>query len=106
MEKSPIIFAEGLFFRRPRTGAPTFIKGHLDMNVSKLIKFLEAQRANWDDKGWLHVDLKESKDGTSLYFSVNTWKPKKPEEQTADLQPIKDESIKYPEEVNPNDVPF
>lgn len=84
MDKPTPIFGEGLFFSRPREGAPDFIKGSLAIEPAKLVKFLEANVQHLSPKGWLNLDLKESKNGT-LYFAVNTWKPlAKPESLAKD----------------------
>ena len=65
-------FAEGFFFDRPREGAPEFVKGRLSVNVEKAIAFLGEKK---NDKGYVNLDLLQSKDGTKLYFTVNDWKP-------------------------------
>lgn len=102
MDKTPL-FGEGLFFSRPRDGAPDFIKGSLSIEPSKLIKFLKVNVQHLSPKGWMNLDLKESKGG-SLYFQVNTWKPlKKPEELEQDKITEGEQSS---DEVNPEDVPF
>lgn len=117
MEKQDPIFADGAFFSRPRDGAPDFIKGNLSIEPAKFVKFLEAQKEHLSPKGWLNLDLKESKSGT-LYFQVNTWKPLvKPSSlsegdkakiaETRDKHNEVKDTIEYPSgEINPEDVPF
>lgn len=95
------VFGQGLMFRRPREGAPDFIKGSLSINIKDFIEFAKTQRSagNISEKGWLNLDLKESIDGTKLYFQVDTWKPtKKVEEKTS--EGVEGETI------NPDDIPF
>ncbi len=101
------IFANGLIYKGPREGAPDFVKGSLSFKVEDFVAWLTE---NQDERGWVNVDIKESKGG-KLYCEKNTWKPKqgggsspraaaparKPNEAPAD----------YPaEDVNPDDIPF
>lgn len=76
MDKPTPIFADGIVFTRPRENAPEWVKGAVSVNVAKFVEFLKAQRqaGNISAKGWLNLDLKESKDKGSLYFQVNTYK--------------------------------
>ncbi len=78
MDKTPK-FVDGMRFDRPAEGSPTWIKGKISFNVAKFVEFLKAQRAegNISEKGYLNVDLKESKN-KMLYLEVNTWKPTTP----------------------------
>ena len=74
MENKPEpIFPDGLFFSRPRDGAPDFIKGALSIEPKKLFAFMDKNRNLLSQKGWMNLDLKLSKTGT-LYFQVNTYK--------------------------------
>lgn len=66
------IFGDGIRFSRPKPGAPAWIKGQVGVEVDKFIQFLTLHK---DDKGWVNLDLKESKEGNKLYFQLNTWKP-------------------------------
>lgn len=81
------IFVKGILFKRPEAGTPEWIKGKLAINPEILAKFAEENKAHKSAKGWLKIDLKNSKDGT-LYLELNTWKP---QEKTADLQPIQED---------------
>ena len=74
-------FVDGMRFTDPRERAPKFIRGHISVNVPK---FLEYASANQDARGWLNIDIKESKSGT-LYLELNVWKPRGgPPESTKD----------------------
>ncbi len=66
-------FAKGFFFKRPREGAPGFVKGAMSVKVEDAIEFLQRKK-NGD--GFVNLDLLQSKDGTKLYFTLNDWKPK------------------------------
>jgi hypothetical protein len=88
--KKEKIFANGLFFKRKRDNAPTFIKGHISAKVADLIPFLKAHE---DEKGWVNMDLKESQGG-KLYIELDTFKPKNQVATTTQ------------EDINPADIPF
>lgn len=62
------IFADGIMFKRPRNGAPDFVKGSISIKVADFIPFVEKHSVD----GWLNLDLKESKGG-KLYLELNTW---------------------------------
>lgn len=106
MDKPEPIFADGIMFTRPAEGVPTWIKGKVSINVSKFNDFLKSQIPNVSAKGWLNLDLKESKSGV-LYFQVNTWKSP----ETKSVEAIKKDisnltSRANGEQINPDDVPF
>lgn len=63
-------FVDGLFIDR-REKAPDFVKANLSFNVKKFTEYLES-KAN--DRGYVNIDLKESREG-KLYASLNDWKP-------------------------------
>lgn len=78
------IFADGFRFERPREGSPEFVKGKLSIKVPEAIVFLTLHQTN---AGWVNLDLKKSKKGT-LYLELNTFSPKKPEEDKIDEKDI------------------
>lgn len=94
MEKKPIVFAEGLFWRRPHEKAPDFVRGKLNVQVEKFIKFLRDNKQYESEKGWINLRLLRSKDGGSYYFTVDTYKPKEAEPKGDDVK------------IEPEDVPF
>jgi hypothetical protein len=63
---------KGMFFDRPKEGAPEFVKGKLSIKVADAIPFLEA---NKNGAGYVNADLLLSKDKTKLYLQLNDWKP-------------------------------
>ena len=107
-EKQDTTFADGLFFNFPPEKAPSFIIGKLSINVDEFKVFLDA---NVDAKGYVNIDLKESKGGKG-YAVLDTWKPTKkvePKEvkDVPDNLHVPSKGIEYPEEeVNPEDIPF
>jgi len=64
------VFADGFIFKRPREGAPEFVKGALSLKVDEAIAFLQKH----NDAGWVNLDLKNSQGG-KLYLQLNDWKP-------------------------------
>lgn len=78
------IFVDGFRFERPREGSPEFVKGKLSIKVPEAIAFLTLHQTN---AGWVNIDLKKSKKGT-LYLELNTFSPKKPEEDKIDEKDI------------------
>lgn len=89
-------FAQGFIFKRPREGAPEFVKGSMSIKVMEAIEFLKTAESEW-----MNLDLLQSKSNPEkLYFVVNEWKPK--EDNTFGKT-----GIEYPEnEIRPEDVPF
>jgi len=63
------IFAEGIYFNKPREGAPDFVKGKIALQPEKLYQW-SKQYTN--DKGYVNIDLKKSKEG-KLYLQLNTY---------------------------------
>ena len=64
------VFADGFIFKRPREGAPEFVKGALSIKVDEAIAFLQKHNSG----GWVNLDLKNSQGG-KLYLQLNDWKP-------------------------------
>lgn len=69
-EQSPL--AKGIYFDKPREGAPDFVKGRISIKVEDAIEMLNEYK---NDKGYVNLDLLQSKDKKKLYLTVNTWKP-------------------------------
>ena len=92
-------FVDGLFVNNPRENAPDFVKGSLSIQADKFIPYLKS-KAN--AKGYVNIDLLESKDG-NLYPKLNEWKPnagnlEKPE-------PI-ERAMREDEEIKIENIPF
>lgn len=86
-------FVNGLRFNTPRDRAPAWIKGHISVKVDDFIAYAQA---NQDQRGWLNIDVKESKGG-NLYCELNTYGRDK-----GSNPPINEP---LPEQ-NSNDLPF
>ena len=80
------IFVDGMIFKKPRAGAPEFVKGSISIKVADFSKFM---REHAKGKEWVNLDLKKSAKG-NLYLELNTWQ--------------KDDTGK--ETINTEDVPF
>jgi hypothetical protein len=94
-EQKETVFLDGFIFKRPREGAPDFVKGEMSIKVDEAVAFLQKNSKN----GWINADLLNSKDGTKLYFKLNTWeKPVDSEQPPATPAPV--------EPVAKEDIPF
>jgi len=62
-------FVDGLFVSK-REGSPDFVKANLAFNE----KFINYLHENFNAKGYVNVDVLESKEG-KLYAKLNDWKP-------------------------------
>lgn len=69
------VFADGFSFKSPSDKAPDFILGSLSVNVMKAIAWLQA---NANERGWVNLSIKRSKNGTE-YIERDDWKPTKVE---------------------------
>ena len=83
--KQEKIFTQGFIFKRPREGAPDFVKGAISIKVDEFIDFLSKHQ----NDGWVNIDLKKSREG-KLYTELNTYKKKgsvkSPEEEYVDIK--------------------
>ncbi len=82
------IFPEGIIFKRPREGAPAFVRGSLSIKVDEAVAFLQK---HMDSRGWVNLDLLNSKEN-KLYFQLNQWK--KPGEEGKLTDPVEIAKVK------------
>lgn len=68
------IFTEGIYLNKVNDKAPEFIKANVSIHREKAIAWLQAHPELADEKGYIRLVGKESKDG-KRYFAVDTWKP-------------------------------
>ena len=108
------IWADGFRFdltdAKTREKAP-WIKAKLSVRVDDAIAFLKKHK---NDKGFVNIDIKMSKSNT-YYMELNAWKSKTDIEEREQFikemriptpgfkQPMK---IEYPDNVNPDDIPW
>jgi len=76
--------AKGFYFDKPREGSPEFVKGRMSIKVDEAIIMLKEKK---NDKGYVNLDLLQSKDKTKLYFTINDWKPEEKKEEVTGEQP-------------------
>jgi hypothetical protein len=81
--KKEVIFADGFIFKKPREGAPSFVKGSLSIKADKAIAFIKAHMNEKRD-GWINLDLKQSRDSNRLYLQLDTFVPKKRDDGVPD----------------------
>ena len=60
---------KGFFLKPPHAGVPDWIKGQIGIKVSDAIDYLKEHE---NDRGYVNLDLKESKGG-KLYLDLNTY---------------------------------
>lgn len=99
------IFADGLFFKRPSDKAPKFIIGNLSVNIEKFTKFIQEQQT---EKGWVNLDIKESRNGT-IYIELNTYKREEKSDFQRQLEEPEKEEIPVIQEnggIDIKDIPF
>jgi len=92
------IFADGINFYR-NDNAPEFIIGDIDFKVEEAIAFLKT---HVKENGKCRVSVKLSKKG-SLYCELNTWEPKKKEEES---EPVTSEPVTSEPADDTDDLPF
>lgn len=96
------IFVEGLYLNKVHEKAPAFIITNQSIHVEKLMAWLEANKLRVDDKGYIRVVGKESKEG-KRYMVLDTWKP------TTEPSTVSNEKSIDPNEppmVDENGLPF
>jgi len=92
------IFADGMNFYQ-NDNAPEFIIGDMEFKVEEAIAFLMKHvKAN----GKCRVTAKISKGG-NIYCELNTWEPKKKEEESVAEESVAEESF---EDEEGEDLPF
>ena len=67
------VFAEGLWFYPPHERAPDFVKGKLSISADRFVKWLRVQPL--DDKGFIKLDITESRESGKYSIAVDDWKP-------------------------------
>ena len=67
------IFIEGIYLNKVNDNAPEFIKANISIHVQKLISWLATNQKYADEKGYIKLVGKESKQG-KRYFELDTYK--------------------------------
>ncbi len=63
-------FIAGMRYTTPSEKTPKWIKGHISVKVEEFIGFAQSHQ---DERGWLNIDVKESKGG-NLYLELNEYR--------------------------------
>jgi hypothetical protein len=92
------VFGEGIFFKQ-KENAPSFVVGAVSIKVDEFVLFLKEN----DKKGWVNLDLKESKGGKH-YFQLDTWEPK-PQGERETNAPRPKEKLSVPQ-IDTDDLAF
>ena len=66
-------YIDGLFVFKPHERAASFVKAKLSIKPEMFIKWLEDNKGKVNDKGFLAIDVLESKKG-DWYGKLDTWK--------------------------------
>jgi hypothetical protein len=72
-----IIYVDGLYSNEVSEKAPEWILGSLSIQPMKLATWLQANQKLQNEKGYIRLIVKKSKDG-KRYISVDTWKKESP----------------------------
>jgi len=70
------IFTDGFYLNKGHEKAPAFVITNQSIHVEKAIAWLNANKHLADEKGYIRLTGKESKQG-KRYFEVDQWKPEK-----------------------------
>jgi hypothetical protein len=81
--KEDLVFAEGVFFSKPKAGAPKSIKAKIGIDVQKFLKFAPKYEKQ---NGYIDLDVRWSEQKAKFYITVNTFQPK-PKADTMDGVP-------------------
>lgn len=102
-------FPDGIMWREPHPKAPDFVKGRILIQVDKFIEQLKVYKQYQSDKGWISIDIKDSRGG-HRYFELDTYKPVRKDlgevapEEVPDLRTSPSED--YPNGIPLDEVPF
>lgn len=96
------IFAEGLHWELPSQGAPDFVKGKLSVRVKDFIEFLKV---HVNERGFVNIDIKQSKGG-NYYCELNQYRKLAAPQRQDDVD-RRSPDIEYPkDDIDPDSIPF
>ena len=99
MEK---IYAKGLFAKRNEK-APEFVICGLSVKTDDFIQFLKE---NTNEKGYVNLQVRKSKDKGTLYAVLDTFEPKASTAPTQVKEPVKTQVNDPFKNGNSGDLPF
>lgn len=95
-------FVKGIYWNEPSERSPDFIKGRLSFKVKDAIEYLQEKE---NEKGYVNVDVKVSRDGRT-YLDLNDWTPAPKIETVREEKPPRDVSKLEPEDsLQDNEMP-
>lgn len=68
-------YPKGIFYNKPREGAPEFVRGSISIKVDEAIQFLQEYK---NDKGYVNLDMLLNKEN-GIYLVLNEYGLKKQE---------------------------
>lgn len=80
-------FIDGLFIG-DTSNAPSFVKGKLSINVAKFVAYVQE---NQNEKGYVNIDILESRDSGKQYAKLNDWKPSGETQRSSGPEPVEDD---------------
>ncbi len=97
-------FPKGIFFQKPREGAPDFVRGNLSFKVDEAIAFLNEHK---NAQGYVNIDMLKSEKG--IYLALNEWK--KPEtlnteEENEKIRALKAQASKSATDLSDKEIPW
>jgi hypothetical protein len=107
MQNSQPIFPKGIRINESHPKAPKFVKGNIGIKVDEFVEWLQE---NQNEKGWVNLDLQESRKGT-LYMKINTYArdksaERKEEAENVDIEEAPDIPIDEPNEEEDDQITF
>lgn len=100
-------FADGFIFKK-QDNAPSFVVGRLSIKADEAIQFIKDNV----EKGWLNIDILESKEGGKFYCQLNNWKKPESEStppvepQPAQKPPKQDDAFAKARAIPEDELPF
>lgn len=108
MTEAKMIFPAGMYADKPHENAPGFVIARTSFKVREFKDFLDAHA---NERGYVNIDILESKAGDKYYGVLNDYvaKMEKPEglltdEEKRRIAIARGEGSK--EEIKPSDIPF
>ena len=66
-------FMSGLYINKKHDNAPDFVKFGIAINKAQLLADIDNYEVN--DKGYIRLQVLESKDGSKWFAKIDNWKP-------------------------------
>lgn len=100
MSQQEKVFPAGLIYKAPSPRAPQWVKANISVKVDEFIGFLKQ----YDNNGWVNIDVKESKGG-KIYCELSTYKREEAKKDGYERHP-EDTVDEGAEIISTEDIPF